>query len=504
MAIYHLDMKPISRASGRSAVAAAAYRAGVTLTNERDGLMHVYEGRAGIVHAEIVIPEGSKARWALERSALWNAAEAAERRTDARVAREIEIALPHELTAAQRLAATRELAQHVSDRFGVAVDFAIHAPQGTSDIRNHHAHLMMTVRAVEAMGLGAKTSIERENKWLLGRNLPTSQMQLREIRRAWEGIANRALAAAGHDVVVDHRSHVARGLTLQPTDHVGVHATDMARAGLNVSRVRLIDEATAYNAAQILQKPELILSIVTAEKSVFDRHDVARALHRAVDDHSDFQALFAAVMASPTLVELQPADTKAPAGGVLARYSTREIVTLEGRMSDIARGMAVRQSHPVSAAQITQGIASQNLALRRQGTSSDGTVGSATAGPQLSDEQVTAVHHVTGPSAISAVVGYAGAGKSTMLAAARIAWESAGYHVVGGALAGKAAEGLQSSSGIASRTLASWEARWAAGKDTFGPRDILVIDEAGMIAAARARRRSGPGCWCKAGVGRRP
>jgi ATP-dependent exoDNAse (exonuclease V) alpha subunit len=258
MAIYHLDMKPISRASGRSAVAAAAYRAGVTLTNDRDGLMHIYEGRSGIVHAEIVIPAGSSATWALNRSALWNTAEAAERRADARVAREIEIALPHELTAAQRLAATRELAQHVSDRFGVAVDFAIHTPQGASDIRNYHAHLMMSVRAVEVNGLGAKTSIERENKWLLGRNLPTSQMQLREIRQAWEGITNRALAAAGHDISVDHRSHAARGLMLEPTAHVGVHATDMARAGLSVSRVRLTDDAAHWNAEQIRDKPELL------------------------------------------------------------------------------------------------------------------------------------------------------------------------------------------------------------------------------------------------------
>jgi hypothetical protein len=146
-------------------------------------------------------------------------------------------------------------------------------------------------------------------------------MQLREIRRAWEGTANHALAAAGHDVVVDHRSHVARGLTIEPTDHVGVHATDMARNGLAVSRVRLTADATAYNAAEVLQKPDLILSIVTAEKSVFDRYDVARALNRTVDDQAMFQSLFASIMASPTLVELQPAAPMAPQGGALARYS---------------------------------------------------------------------------------------------------------------------------------------------------------------------------------------
>jgi Ti-type conjugative transfer relaxase TraA len=488
MAIYHLDMKPISRASGRSAVAAAAYRAGVTLTNDRDGLMHTYAGRSGIVHAEIVIPAGSSAQWAFDRSALWNAAEAAERRADARVAREIEIALPHELTAAQRLAATRELAQHVSDRFGVAVDFAIHAPQGASDMRNHHAHLMLTVRAVEANGLGAKTSIERENKWLLGQNLPTSQMQLSSIRHAWEGIANRTLAAAGHDITVDHRSHVARGLMIEPTVHVGVHATDMARKGLAVSRVRLPEEAGLCNALEIYKQPELILSIVTGEKSVFDRHDVARALHRAVDDQAAFQTLFTAIMASPTLVELQPADPKAPQGGTLARYATQDMIAMEGRLSVAAQGMAAQQSHPVSAAHVTSAIASQNLALRQQGTDASAAVGAANPGPRLSDEQVAAVHHVTGPHAIAAVVGYAGAGKSTMLAAARIAWERDGYRVVGGALAGKAADGLETSSGIASRTLASWDARWSAGKDILGPKDILVIDEAGMIGSKQLSR----------------
>ncbi len=106
----------------------------------------------------------------------------------------------------------------------------------------------------------------------------------------------------------------------------------------------------------------------------------------------------------------------------------------------------------------------------------------------LSDEQVAAVHHVTGSGAFAAVVGYAGAGKSTMLAAARIAWESAGYRVVGAALAGKAAEGLQVSSGIAARTLASWEASWSAVKDKLGPKDVLVVDEAGMIGSRQLAR----------------
>ena len=123
-------MKPISRASGRSAVASAAYRAGESLTNERDGLTHDFTRRQGVEHCEIVVAQGAGAEWALDRSALWNAAEESENRKDARVAREFEIALPHELNAEQRLELTREFAQGLADRHGTAVDFAIHAPHG--------------------------------------------------------------------------------------------------------------------------------------------------------------------------------------------------------------------------------------------------------------------------------------------------------------------------------------------------------------------------------------
>ncbi|MGO7029244.1 MobA/MobL family protein, partial [Rhizobium johnstonii] len=101
--------------------------------------------------------------WAMKRSALWNAAERAEKRSDARIAREFEIALPHELTPDQRLALTRAFAADLANRYGAAVDFAIHRPGEASDIRNSHAHLMMTTRQVTEAGLGDKTLLEREN-----------------------------------------------------------------------------------------------------------------------------------------------------------------------------------------------------------------------------------------------------------------------------------------------------------------------------------------------------
>jgi Ti-type conjugative transfer relaxase TraA len=472
MALYHLSMKPISRASGRSAVASAAYRAAERLENERDGIVHDFSRRSGVEHAEIVIPAGADAKWAKKRSALWNAAEASEKRKDARVAREIEVSLPHEMTGEQRLALTREFAQGLADRYGVAVDFAIHSPHGKTDIRNHHAHIMMTTRKVTPDGLGEKSDLELENKKLQALGLPTSHEQLRDIRIGWEQRTNEHLARAGLDIRVDHRSHQERGLEIEPTQHMGVHATQMERRGKDVSRVRLDEEAAQRNAALIRDKPDQVLTLITAEKSVFDRHDVARVLHRYIDGAEAFQAAFAKVMASPVLVELQ-AEQRDEQGRVVeqTRYSTREMVSIERDMANSADRMAEGRGFGVAGRHVDAAVGAQQR-----------------AGIQLADEQLAAVAHVAGPERIAAVVGLAGAGKSTMLAAAREAWEAQGYHVHGAALAGKAAEGLEESSGIASRTLASWERGWERGFDQLGPRDVFVIDEAGMVGSKQLSR----------------
>ena len=467
-------MKPISRASGRSAVASAAYRAGESLTNERDGLTHDFTRRQGVEHCEIVVAQGAEAEWALDRSALWNAAEESESRKDARVAREFEIALPHELNAEQRLELTREFAQGLADRHGTAVDFAIHAPHGASpdqvrgDGRNFHAHLMMTTRAVNSEGLGDKTAIERENKWLAANNLPLTQVQLVEIRQSWEQVANEHLARAGLEVQIDHRSHMERGLEIEPTEHMGVHATQMQRRGQEVSRTRLDSEAARRNAELIREKPEQVLSIITGEKSVFDRRDVARALHRYIDHPELFQGAFAKAMGSTALVELAP-EVRAASGEVLepARYSTREMVEIERGMVLSADRMSAARGHGVGESHVEEALASRSY---------------------LSDEQQEAVRHITGEEQLAVVVGLAGAGKSTMLSAAREAWEREGYRVHGAALSGKAAEGLEESSGIASRTLASWDYGWQAGRGELGSRDILVIDEAGMVSSKQLAR----------------
>ncbi|MDQ4404952.1 Ti-type conjugative transfer relaxase TraA [Rhizobium sp. AN63] len=468
MAIYHFSVKPIGRNAGKSAVAAIAYRTASRILNERECITHDFTAKKGVVHAEIILPDGVDAPWARDRASLWNTAEFAERRCDARVAREFEIALPHELSDAGRLALTQAFATDLANRFDAAVDFAIHVPQGKSDDRNIHAHVVMTTRVITPTGLGEKTLIERDNGWLIDRGLPTTQMQVRQIREAFAGLVNRHLLRAGLDRRVDHRSHMSRGLAIEPTGHMGVHASQMKERGVDVSRSRIDDDAAHRNAELIRRRPEQVLALITSGQSVFTRHDIARTLSRYITDRTAFHNALAAVMASPQLVLLQQEQQREP-----ARYSTREMIELEQLMATSAIRMAERSAHAVRTATVTNAMAGQDRELSGQG---------------LSDEQKSAVLHVTGPEQISAVIGFAGAGKSTMLAAARRAWEADGYRVHGAALAGKAAEGLSASSGIAARTLASWELGWHNGRSLLGHRDIFVIDEVGMIGSRQLSR----------------
>ncbi|WP_421611117.1 Ti-type conjugative transfer relaxase TraA, partial [Agrobacterium tumefaciens] len=328
---------------------------------------------------------------------------------------------------------------------------------------------------------------EHKNARLLANGMATTDMQLRDIRQAWEGIANRQLQREGLDVRIDHRSHAQRGLELSPTEHMGVHASQMQQQGMAVERGRLDDEAARQNAELIRQKPEQVLTLISHEKSVFDRHDIAKTLHRYInDDAQTFQNAFAAVMASPALVELQAERIDAETGEVSnARYSTREMIDLELRMARSAERLHQAQSHGVDPRHVDRAMERQDNALRR---SSGGMLSASDPPAGLSDEQRQAIAHITGPERIAAVVGFAGAGKSTMLAAAREAWEAQGYQVHGAALSGKAAEGLEESSGIESRTLASWSYSWGNGRGMIGRSDVFVIDEAGMVGSRQLAR----------------
>jgi hypothetical protein len=152
--------------------------------------------------------------------------------------------------------ASHGIAHGLADRYGVAVDFAIHSPHGDTDVGNHHAHIMMTTRKLDRDGPGEKSDLELENKRLAALGLPTSHDQLRDIRMDWEERANRHLVLAGHDLRIDHRSHRDCGLEIEPTQHMGVHATQMDRRGKSMVRARQDEDQARRNAKLIREKPE--------------------------------------------------------------------------------------------------------------------------------------------------------------------------------------------------------------------------------------------------------
>ncbi|MBF0892795.1 MobA/MobL family protein [Gluconobacter sp. LMG 1744] len=232
VALYRAETKPISRKDGRSAVAAAAYRSGASLVDDRTGNAHDYTRRRGVVATGIITPDGQ----GCERNALWNGAEAAEKRKDGRTAREWVLALPAELTDAQRLDLTAQFSRSLAERFGVAVDFAIHRPGKEGDQRNHHAHVLTTTRQISrdasgALVFGDKAQPELSDAQLRKQGIEKGAVLVEEVRALWEAQANSALEAAGEAARIDRRSLKARGVDRAPTVHLGPSVTALERRG---------------------------------------------------------------------------------------------------------------------------------------------------------------------------------------------------------------------------------------------------------------------------------
>jgi ATP-dependent exoDNAse (exonuclease V) alpha subunit len=224
MAIYHCSIKTVSRAKGRSAPAAAAYRAGVELEEKRTGEVHDFTRKRGVLHAELVLPDGVT----MSRSELWNAAEFAETRKNSTVAREYEVALPDELSEAGQKSLARDFAAEIAWKYGVAADVCIHEPDPRGDQRNRHAHILTTTRVVTANGFGPKTRVLDER----------ASGQVEWIREKWATMCNEALEREHRPERVSHLSLPAQGLTREPQQHQGPTATAMQRRGVEPDRKR--------------------------------------------------------------------------------------------------------------------------------------------------------------------------------------------------------------------------------------------------------------------------
>ena len=239
-AMFHLSVKPISRSAGRTATAAAAYRSGSLIVDERTGELHDYTRKRDVVQegSGIVLPPGAPA-WAEDRAALWNAAEAAEKRKDARVARDYEVAIPKELTKEQGIALVRDFAQGLVDRYGVAVDYNIHRDDlrkwdgSEKGWQGYHAHVLTSTRKLGREGFGEKAEIELSDAKRKSLGLGDGASEIERVREMWEVAANRHLEQANQAQRIDRRSLKDQGIDRDPTVHLGPGVTALERDGVS-------------------------------------------------------------------------------------------------------------------------------------------------------------------------------------------------------------------------------------------------------------------------------
>lgn len=288
MASYHFSVQLVKRSEGRSAVAMAAYRAGEKLRDDRRGEEVDFQRRRGVVHAEIMAPDGA-AEWLLDREKLWNGVERTETRCDAQLAREINMALPHELDADERLALVREFVREQFVSLGMVADFAIHAPvaEKDDDHRNFHAHVMLTMRQAGGGGLRRVKTREWNSGKLLAR-----------WRAAWADCQNAALRRRGMVQRVDHRTLagqreealgkgdriVAAALDRLPEVHVGPKARGTQRVGKRPSaapkrNVRLLNRTPRPAAA--VSRADMNILVLRRNAAAFQRR-IARTERRLV------------------------------------------------------------------------------------------------------------------------------------------------------------------------------------------------------------------------------
>lgn len=452
MAIYHFSVKVISRATGASAVASAAYRSASRLHDERLDRDHDFTNKSGVVHSEVMLPDGAPEHLA-NRATLWNAVEAGEKRKDAQLSREVEFAIPREMDQAQGIELARDFVQREMVDRGMVADLNVHWDVGVDGLAKPHAHVMLSLRGMGEDGFGAKV-----RDW--------NRTELVEHwREAWADHVNERLAQLDIDARIDHRSLDAQGIDLEPQNKIGPAAGRRADEGLEADRLDEHHEIARANGERIIADPRIALDAITKSQATFTRRDLATFIHRHSDGKEQFDRAMGAVQASPELVAL------GQDGRGQDRFASREMIAVEDRLHRASALMAERRAHRVS-----------DLDQRRALAHAE------QRGLVLSGEQKAAFEHVTATRDLGVVVGYAGTGKSALLGVAREAWEDAGYRVQGLALSGIAAENLEGGSGIASRTIASLEHQWAQGRELLDARDVLVIDEAGMIGSRQMER----------------
>ena len=442
MAIEFARTHVITRSAGHTAVKAAAYRAGEKLNDARLGTVVDYSHRkADVGHAEILLPAGADERL-LDRETLWSTIELREdlhnRRATAQLALDHIVALPRELPPEQQIELVRSFAEGEFVSRGLVVDLAVH--YHSKD--NPHAHLLTTTRALEGSAFGLKARA-LSGKFYSGQKIPDAE----QIRHRWAEFQNGYFREHGIDAVVHNNDGQFQAeVHLGPVHAMSLSGIETAKQSDNLSYISAREQA-------ILDRPDIVIERVSDRKSLFTRHDLYRELHALVNEPSVFAGVKAKLDEHPSLILIEtPGRDYLTTQAVL---ETEQWIRAQGELLDRADDQ--------------MGISDRALeeVFREYA--------------QLSEEQRAAVEHVVDANRLGIIVGLAGTGKSTVLAAVRTAYEAAGHRVTGLALAGKAAEELQHASGIESRTIASWLFAVKEGREVIATGDVITLDEAGMV-----------------------
>lgn len=436
-----MTVKIIGRGGGKCAIAAAAYRSRDKLYDEQQGIEYDYSKKKDLAHDEILLPENAPERLK-DRQTLWNEVERSEKRVDARLSREVEVALPKELNLDQQIELVREYAQTQFVDRGMIADICIHK----SDT-NPHAHIMLTTREVNQDGFGKK-----DPAW-------DKRGELLKWREEWAMVQNRHLIQAGHDVQVDHRSFAERGIDLEPQIKIGIATKYLPEGYLHLKDTHGLERLEEYqricreNGERIINDPTGALKHVGHYDAVFKREDIMDFAFRHSVDADQFNKVLNALENSPELKKIGNNEI----GENL--YTTLTMLRAEKAMLDISREMSREKTHRVGGQYIEQ----------------------AASNYSMTQEQERAFRSITTGGDVTVMIGRAGTGKSYTLGAVREACEAQGYRVRGLALSGIAAESLQSESGIQSKTIHRQLFDWNNDRDLLSNKDIIIVDEAGMV-----------------------
>lgn len=455
MAIFHLNVKTISRRRGSSAVCAAAYRAGEKLYDERRRRTYNFERRGDISHSAILVPGGGEVSTRL-RAQLWNAVEAHERGPDACVALEAVFALPRELDKEASARLARHFVEEAFVRRGMVTDLNVHAAELGGRADQPHAHALLSTRRLESVDQDALALGERGALCLGPKLAPWRRRdQLLQWRETLADSVNAALAEHRVDRRVDHRTYRAQGVGLEPQNKIGPAGARRARRGEPAERAEDHQDISARNGDRIIDNPAIALTALTHRQSTFTDADLKDFLRRQTDDPGQFELALAGARTSNALVRLGRNRE-----GV-ALFTSRDLLSVETQLEAIG--------------------------LRLRGSNTNALEESPPP-PSRREAAAQILADLLGPSPLTIVAGASPEERDAVIRSAAEGWSAERRPALALAATSQRVRGLGERTGLAAETLSHFERTLESRFTLPGRPQILILDHAGLFASRSLER----------------